>query len=93
MGHSGTGLKFSITIDFQIFKTFFIHSKNDQLKIKNMSKIFTLDLNQEGFFSNFALYSKNCHFSITSFDILMFCNIQHLKIIFGRFYYETIFFS
>ena len=58
-----------------------------------MSKIFTLDLNKEGSFSNFALYSKAFHFSITRFDIIIFCNILHLKIIFGNFYYETIFFS
>ena len=58
-----------------------------------MSKISTLDLNKEGSFSNFALYLKGCHFSITRFDILIFCNIVHLKIIFGNFYYETIFFS
>ena len=26
MGHSSTGLKFSVTIDLQIFKTFFVQS-------------------------------------------------------------------
>ena len=38
------------------------------------------------FFSNFALYSKGRHFSITRFDILIFCNILHLEINFGNLY-------
>ena len=73
MQHSVTGLKFSTTIDLQIFKTFFVQSS------KNMSKISILDLNKRGFFSNFALYSKGRNFSIAIFDILIFCNILHLE--------------
>ena len=42
-----------------------------------MSKISNLDLNKRGFFSNFGLYSKGSHFSITRFDILIFCNLLH----------------
>ena len=34
------------------------------------------------FFSNFVLYSKGCHFSITRFDIIVFSNEMN----FGNFY-------
>ena len=37
-----------------------------------MSKIPILEI--DGFFSNFALYSKGSKFSITRVDILIFCN-------------------
>ena len=60
MGHSGTSLKFTIIIDLQMF--------SNQIPIS--------DLNKRDFFSNFALYSKGCHFNITRFHILKFCNIQ-----------------
>ena len=39
------------------------------------------DVNKRGSFSDFALKSKGSHFSIGSFDILIFCNILHLEMI------------
>ena len=43
-----------------------------------MSKITILDVNKRHLFlSNFSLYSKCRHFSITRFDILIFCDILH----------------
>ena len=60
MGRISTGLKFSITIDLQIF--------SNQMPI--------LDLNKRDFFSNFALHSKGRRFDITRFHILIFCSIH-----------------
>ena len=48
-----------------------------------MSKILISDLNERDLFSNFTLYSKGCHFSITRFGILILYNIQHLEINFA----------
>ena len=76
MGRSGTGLKFSITADLQIFK------KNSYRLLKNISKIPNLAF----FCSNFVLYSKGPHFSITRLSILTFCNILHLEINFENLY-------
>ena len=35
-------------------------------------------------FSNFALKSKGHHFSITLFDILIFCNMLYFEMNFGN---------
>ena len=52
MGRSGTGLKFSIT-NCKSSKP------SSRSLLKNMSKMFILDLNKKGFFSNSALYSNS----------------------------------
>ena len=44
-----------------------------------MSKISISGLKREVYFSNFALYSKSCYFSITRCRILIFLNILHLE--------------
>ena len=66
MGHSGTGLKFSVTIDLQIFKALFVQT----LK-KSQNTYFGPKIKEETF-SNFTLYSKGRHFRITRFDILIY---------------------
>ena len=74
MGQSGT--------DFQLLS----NSKSSKLLpvvLKNMLKIAISNKEKGPFFSNFALVS---HFSITRFDILIFCNIIYLEMNFGIFY-------
>ena len=44
-------------------------------------------------FQLFTLYSKVCHFSITELDILIFCNILHLKMDFWNLSWKRIVFS
>ena len=50
VGRSGTGLNFSITIDLQIFKTFFVDS------FKKYVKTSVLDLNKRGLFLEILSY-------------------------------------
>ena len=75
MGHSGT--------DFQLL----LNSKSSKLPSKVFKKYVEntyFEPKEKGpFFSNFALVS---HFSITRFDILIFCNILHLEMNFGNLY-------
>ena len=52
-----------------------------------MSKIPMSDLNKRDLFLSFAFYSKGRQFSITKFDIVIFCNILHLEMNFGNMYY------
>ena len=75
VGQNSTGLKFSITIEFYIFKTFFAQS------FKKYVKNTYFGPKKRGYFS---LCSKRRHFSITRFDILIFCNILHLEMSFGN---------
>ena len=51
-----------------------------------MPKILISDLNKRSLFPNFTLYSKGRYFSITRFDILIFCNILHVEMNFGSLY-------
>ena len=81
MGQSSTGLKFSVTIEFYIFKTSFA-----QFFKKYVKNNYFGPKEKRPFFSNFALYSKCHHFSITRFDILIFCNILHFEMNFGNFH-------
>ena len=62
---------FKFSFTAEIFKTFFVQSLKKYVK---------------NTFSNFASYSKGCRFSITKFDILIFCNILHFEINFGNFF-------
>ena len=59
-----------------------LNSKSSKISLysflKNISKIPISDLRKRSVFSNFALYSKGCYFSITRLDILIFCNIIHI---------------
>ena len=74
-GHCGTRLTFSITTDYKSSKvSLYIISKD-------MSKKTISHPNKRALFSNFALYSKGRYFSITRFDILIFCNILNLEMI------------
>ena len=79
MEKSRAGLKFPINI---------LKSTKLSLEsiLKDITKMPTSDLNKRDLFSNFALYSKGYHFSITSFDILIFCNILNLEMNFGNLY-------
>ena len=52
MGRSGKGLKFSITNCKSL-------KPSSRSFLKNMSKMFILDLNKRDFFSNSALYSNS----------------------------------
>ena len=74
MAQSSTGLKFSIAI---------LNSKSSKLALhsflENMSKKPNLDLKKRGHFFKFCFMFKVVHFSITRFDILIFCNILHLE--------------
>ena len=81
MGHSGMGLKFQLLL---ICKSSKFSSYNP---LKNMSKIPISP------YIHFALYSKSRLFSITWFDILIFCNILHLEIDFGNLYKKMKVFS
>ena len=45
MGHSGTGSKFSITIDLQIFKTFFVNSFENSFENYFENYILHLEMN------------------------------------------------
>ena len=49
-----------------------------------MSKIPISDLSKRSLFSNLAFYLSDRHFSITKFDILIFCNILHLEMNFAN---------
>ena len=51
-----------------------------------MSNIPILDLNEQYFFPNFALYLKGRRFGIARFVTLIFCNILHLEMNFGNLY-------
>ena len=57
MGHSGTGLKFSVTIDLQIFKALFVQTLK---KVKNT--YFGPKIKEETF-SNFTFIFKGPSFS------------------------------
>ena len=52
--------------------------------LKNMSKTSMGVLKKETIFFKFCLCSKCRYFSITRFDILIFCNILHLEMNFGN---------
>ena len=82
MGYSGMDLKFSITIEIQIFKPFFAQSLKN-IYVKN---IYFGPKGKRLFFPNFALFLKCCHFCIPRFDSLIFSNILHLKRNFGYLY-------
>ena len=81
MGHSGTGLwNFQLLLISKSSKVF------SPSFLKIVSTIPILDLNKRVFFSNFALYSKCRHVRVKSFDIRIFCNVQHLEMNCGNFY-------
>ena len=61
--------------------------------LKNMSKTSMGVLKKETIFFKFCLCSKCRYFSITRFDILIFCNILHLEMNFGNLHSKMIVFS
>ena len=65
-------------------KSFYFMGHSGTQSFKKMSKIPISNLIEEAFFSNFALYSKCRHFSITRFCTLIFCNILHIEMNFGN---------
>ena len=58
--------------------------------LKSISKVPISDVNKRGLFTDFALNRKGCHFSITRFEIPIFCNILNLEINFRNFYKKMI---
>ena len=73
MGHSGTDLKYSVTIYLYIFKTFFVQS------FKKSVKIPILGLKKKDLFFKFHLIFKGPPLFYHKVDILTFWIMLHLE--------------